>query len=69
MTDTPHRLAPNPVNPNPVNLRQVRLRASPAYELVLFDRLSEIEQHALRGLGDDPDCYGVLRPRDDPAAA
>ena len=59
MTDTPHLLAPNPVN-----LKEVRLRASPAYELVLFDRLSEIEQHALRGLGDDPDCYGVLRPRD-----
>lgn len=75
MTDTPHLLAPNPVNPNPVNpnlvdpnlvdLRQVRLRANPAYELVLFDRLSEAEQQALRGLGDDPDCYGVLRPRED----
>jgi hypothetical protein len=64
MTDTPYLLAPNPVNPNPVNLRQVRLRANPAYELILFDRLSEAEQQALRGLGDDPDCYGVLRPRD-----
>src|SRR5271165_2243315 len=47
------------------DLRSVRLRASPAYNLVLFDRLSQSEQHLLRRLPDDPDCYGVLRPRED----
>ena len=39
------------------------LRANPAYELVLFDRLSPSEQLAFEGLGHDPDCYGILRPR------
>jgi hypothetical protein len=43
--------------------RELRLRANPEYELVLFDRLSEIEQQALNGLNKDPDCYGILRPR------
>jgi hypothetical protein len=62
--------APSPVLPAaaldpPLDLRSARLRASPAYELVLFDRLSESELGALRGLAEDPDCYGVLRPRDD----
>ncbi len=40
-----------------------RLRANPAYELVLFDRLSAPEQQALEALGRDPEGYGVLRPR------
>ena len=47
------------------DLRYARLRASPAYDLVLLDRLGEAEQHLLRGVADDPDCYGVLRPRED----
>lgn len=44
-------------------LRKARLRANPAYELVLFDRLSASEQQALEALGRDPEGYGVLRPR------
>lgn len=41
-------------------------RASPAYELVLFDRLPAGERQALADLARDPDFYGVLRRR--PAA-
>lgn len=37
-------------------------RASPAYELVLFDRLPDGERRALADLARDPDFYGVLRP-------
>ena len=48
-----------------INLRESRLRANPAYELVLYDRLSEPEKHVLRSLAEDPACYGVLRPRAD----
>jgi hypothetical protein len=48
------------------SLREVRLRANPAYELVLFDRLSPSERQTLEGLAGDPDGYGVLRPREDP---
>lgn len=47
------------------NLAALRMRANPAYELVLFDRLSESEQRALGALARDPDGYGVLRPRTD----
>jgi hypothetical protein len=43
----------------------VRLRMNPAYELVLFDRLSRADQQALGGLRHDPESYGVLRPRND----
>lgn len=32
---------------------------------MLFDRLSAAEQSALEGLRDDPQCYGILRPRND----
>lgn len=39
-------------------------RASPAYELVLFDRLPDGERLALADLARDPDFYGLLRPRD-----
>lgn len=39
-------------------------RASPAYELVLFDRLPDGERQALADLARDPDFYGVLRPRE-----
>src|SRR6186997_229020 len=37
-------------------------RASPRYELVLFDRLSPGEREALAELRKDPSFYGVLRP-------
>lgn len=39
-------------------------RASPRYELVLFDRLSPEEREALAELRKDPSFYGVLRPRE-----
>ncbi|HVR06875.1 MAG TPA: hypothetical protein VMW75_02405 [Thermoanaerobaculia bacterium] len=38
------------------------LRANPALELVLFDRLQAGERRLLAGLERDPDHYGVLRP-------
>lgn len=37
-------------------------RASPAFELVLFDRLPEEQRRQLAELARDPDFYGVLRP-------
>jgi hypothetical protein len=40
------------------------LRANPAYELVLYDRLEPAVREALADLRKDPDFYGVLRPRD-----
>ncbi len=49
-----------------MNFKEAALRANPAYELVLYDRLSESEKQILRDLADDPECYGVLRPRTDP---
>ncbi len=60
------RMSPTPPAPamNNLDVRSVRLQASPAYELVLFDRLTGPEQHLLRGVAQDPDCYGVLRPRE-----
>jgi hypothetical protein len=47
------------------------LRANPAYELVLWDRLAPEERRALDLLLRDPDFYGVLRPRsaEGPASA
>jgi hypothetical protein len=48
-----------------LDLKSARLRPSQSYELVLFDRLSEAERQLLRGVAEDPDCYGVLRPRED----
>ncbi len=47
------------------SLRELCLQANPAYELVLFDRLSTPERLALEALGRDPDGYGILRPRED----
>lgn len=40
------------------------LRANPAYELVLYDRLEPGVREALAELRKDPDFYGVLRPRE-----
>ena len=34
--------------------------------MVLFDHLSDTEQQTLAAIGNDPDCYGILRPRTDP---
>ncbi|HEX7185408.1 MAG TPA: hypothetical protein VF756_26525 [Thermoanaerobaculia bacterium] len=39
-------------------------RANPRYELVLFDRLPAEERRVLVSLREDPDFYGVLRPRE-----
>jgi hypothetical protein len=39
------------------------LRANPAYELVLFDRLGDGERELLAKLRGEPGFYGVLRPR------
>ncbi len=44
------------------------LRANPAYELVLWDRLAPEERRALDRLPQDPDFYGILRPRSENAA-
>jgi hypothetical protein len=40
-------------------------RANPAYELTLWDRLAPGERHALERLREDPDFYGILRPREE----
>jgi hypothetical protein len=48
---------------SPRDLRAATFRANPAYELVLFDRLPAAEQTALAGLRQDPELYGLLRPR------
>jgi hypothetical protein len=45
------------------DIRAATFRANPAYELVVFDRLPAAEQVALAGLQQDPDLYGLLRPR------
>jgi hypothetical protein len=46
----------------PRALPGLALRANPAYELVLFDRLPAAERSALAELAEDPGFYGVLRP-------
>jgi hypothetical protein len=48
----------------PGDLLSCDLRANPAYELVLFDRLSPGEREALAPLRQSPDFYGLLRPRE-----
>jgi hypothetical protein len=45
------------------------LRANPAYELVLFDRLGDSERELLANLRGEPGFYGVLRPRGERAGA
>ena len=44
-------------------------RANPAYELVLWDRLAPAERAGLERLREDPELYGVLRPRLEGGAA
>jgi hypothetical protein len=41
-----------------------QFRANPDYELVLFDRLPEEQKELLKGLENERDFYGVLRPRE-----
>jgi hypothetical protein len=40
------------------------LRASPRYQLVPLERLSAHERQGLAELGDEPDLYGLLLPRE-----
>jgi hypothetical protein len=47
----------------PVDFLRATFRANPAYELVLFDRLTAEERQALANLKQDPNFYGILRPR------
>lgn len=47
-----------------LDLRTAILRASPAYELVLGDRLEPREREQLLLLDPDPHLYGLLRPRE-----
>jgi hypothetical protein len=49
------------------NILDATFRANPRYELVLLDHLPPAQQAALAGLRDDPDYYGILRPRADGA--
>jgi hypothetical protein len=51
------------------NLLTAVLRASPLYDLVLYDRLPAAEQAALAELARDSGFYGVLRARDASAPA
>jgi hypothetical protein len=44
-------------------LAERRLRANPAFELVLHDRLPEPDRRLLADLESDPEHYGLLRPR------
>lgn len=51
-------------------LEACRFRASPNYELVLFDRLDAQAREALAELARDPGFYGIMRPRSEqPSAA
>jgi hypothetical protein len=52
------------IPPTPLrNILDATLRANPAYELVLFDRLPAAEQASFADLQKDPEFYGLLRPR------
>ena len=44
---------------------RIRVRANPEYELVLLDCLSDKERRLLDSLSRDPECYGILRARND----
>jgi hypothetical protein len=45
------------------HIREAVLRANPAYELILFDRLNDVERKVFAELENDSDLYGLLRPR------
>lgn len=44
-------------------VRHVLFRVNREYTLVPLDRLSDDEEQLLAGIRSDPDCYGILRPR------
>jgi hypothetical protein len=46
------------------NIKNTEFRANPDFELLLFDRLPPDQQVLLQNLRNDPDFYGVLRPRE-----
>jgi hypothetical protein len=50
----------NPLLPQLIETAE--LRANPAYELVLYDRLPAAQQQVLHGIQDDLEFYGILRP-------
>lgn len=45
-------------------MTEYRFRASPHYEFVRLDHLTAPERRALADAGEDPDTFGILRPRD-----
>ncbi len=47
-----------------LDLLRATLRANPAYELLLFDRLPAGQRGVLAGLTRDPEMYGVLKARE-----
>lgn len=47
-----------------IDLLRTPLRANPAYELVLFDRLAAGQQRLLAGLVGDDELYGVLQAQE-----
>ena len=49
--------------PDVSGIRGLVFRANPAYELVVYDRLSPAEKSALAALTSDADFYGILRPK------
>ena len=50
--------------PNRTDIDGRVFRASPGYELVVWDRLEAGERQLLDELAADPSFYGILRPRD-----
>ncbi len=50
--------------PEPHTITGGVFRANPAYELVVYERMTEPERAAVGQAKDDPSFYGVLRPRD-----
>jgi hypothetical protein len=59
-------MPPDPAEPA---LLTASLRASPLYDLVLYDRLPAPQRAALAELAQDPGFYGVLRLREDGSGA
>jgi hypothetical protein len=47
------------------NILECVFRSSPAYELIELERLAPAEAASLARLREDPDCFGLLRPRQD----
>jgi hypothetical protein len=49
------------------SLFEATFRASPAYDLMVFDRLPQYQQELLADLRNDPAMYGVIFPRESAA--